>query len=126
MIVFVSEQLDHQLKEPANFRNFSIEIAAPRDRLRELKQGAQGCRRLRGRIQRVGLRQRTTGDVVSRGGRDMAGRARSRGSRRRGRMAGFGMCRNSPSRPISTGWVPARPTSSARTRTRAVFVGPNR
>jgi hypothetical protein len=28
MIVFVSEQLDHQLKEPANFRNFSIEIAA--------------------------------------------------------------------------------------------------
>jgi hypothetical protein len=36
MIVFVSEQLDHQLKEPANFRNFSIEIAAPRDRLREL------------------------------------------------------------------------------------------
>ena len=36
MIVFVNEQLDHQLKEPANFRNFSIEIAAPRDRLREL------------------------------------------------------------------------------------------
>jgi hypothetical protein len=35
MIVFVSEQLDHQLK-PANFRNFSIEIAAPRVRLREL------------------------------------------------------------------------------------------
>ena len=39
MIVFVSEQLDHQLKEPANFRNFSIEIAAPRDRLRELRSG---------------------------------------------------------------------------------------
>lgn len=37
MIVFVSEQLTHQLIEPNNFRKFSIEIALPKERLHELR-----------------------------------------------------------------------------------------
>ncbi len=37
MIVFVSEQLTHQLIEPDNFRKFSVEIALPKERLDELR-----------------------------------------------------------------------------------------
>ena len=37
MIVFVSEQLTHKLIEPDNFRKFNIEIAAPKERLNELR-----------------------------------------------------------------------------------------
>ena len=37
MIVFVSKQLDRQLIEPNNFRKFSVKVAAPKDRLEELR-----------------------------------------------------------------------------------------